>query len=435
MRVRERIDGVTGGASLVPLLILFGLNAVDELDRSAFSVLGPEVRDAFGLSLGQFTLLTAAVLPATLIVALPLARIADRRRRTPIAIIGAATWGMFAIFTGLAPTFLLLAMCRLGAGLGRAVNGPTHPTLLSDYYPPTARAKIFTAHRVANPLGQFVAPLIAGFVAAAVGWRTPFFILAVPTFLLVLVAVRYLREPERTGQRIDEGDVRLRQAFKTLWAIPTLRRMCMAFPFLAFVAIGLSQLMSFYYADVFNVRVQLRGIIAAFDGPFSVAGLIIGSVMIDRGLFKDPGRTLRIIGFAAAAISLLIVGVAVAPVLWMGVIFNYGVNILAPILLTGGIVIVSLISPPESRASSFALFEMFSLFGVIALPVVGVVGDRYGIRTGIAIVAPVLLIGSAVVISAARFVNRDLARIYPDYGKDKPPISTDSPAIEQTLTD
>src|SRR5688572_10761646 len=31
--------GVTGGAPVYPLLVLFGLNAVDELDRTAFGIL------------------------------------------------------------------------------------------------------------------------------------------------------------------------------------------------------------------------------------------------------------------------------------------------------------------------------------------------------------------------------------------------------------
>ena len=35
----------TAGYAIFPLVVLFGLNAVDELDRSAFGVLAPEIRD------------------------------------------------------------------------------------------------------------------------------------------------------------------------------------------------------------------------------------------------------------------------------------------------------------------------------------------------------------------------------------------------------
>lgn len=194
----------------------------------------------------------------------------------------------------------------------------------------------------------------------------------------------------------------------------------MCIPFLAFVTIGLQPLMSLYYRRVFGVPVEQRGIIQAFDSPFTVIGLAIGAVMIDRGVIKDAGRALRVIGLCAASIAILIAGVALAPNVVIGVAFNYGTNVLGPILFTGGIVIVSLVAPPESRSSAFALFEIFALIGVIALPIVGAVADAVGgaqgIRAGLGVLPPVLLIGSAIVVSAARFVKADIARIYPDYG-------------------
>ncbi|MSV48194.1 MAG: hypothetical protein F2914_04160, partial [Actinobacteria bacterium] len=41
---------LVGTGPVFPLLILFGLNAADELDRTAFGILLPNVRDAFGMS-------------------------------------------------------------------------------------------------------------------------------------------------------------------------------------------------------------------------------------------------------------------------------------------------------------------------------------------------------------------------------------------------
>ena len=412
--IRGRIAGLGGGAPLLPLGLLFALNAVDELDRGAFGVLLPEIRDHFGFGLRGATAITAAVVPAGLLFAFPIARLADRRRRKPVALAGATAWGCFALLTGLAPTILVLYLARIGAGLGRAVNSPIHPSMLSDFYPPSTRAKVMSAHRIANPVGQFVAPLIAGFAAAAVGWRVPFYVLAVPTFVVVALAMVKLHEPERTGQSLVEGDVKLREAFRSLWSVPTLRRLWMAFPFIAFVSIGLQPLFALYYNDEFGVGPRMRGVIQAFDGPFLVVGLVVGAVIIDRLVVRDPGRAVRIFGVAAMSIALMIVGMATAPALWVGVVFNYAINILAPILLTGGIVLISLVSPPESRASSFALFEIFSLAGVTSLLLVGIVGEELGIRTGMVVLTPALIIGAAIVVTAGKFANADIGRVYPD---------------------
>ena len=40
---------ICAGEPAFPLFVLFGLNAVDELDRAAFGILLPEIRDHFGL--------------------------------------------------------------------------------------------------------------------------------------------------------------------------------------------------------------------------------------------------------------------------------------------------------------------------------------------------------------------------------------------------
>jgi branched-chain amino acid transport system ATP-binding protein len=423
--LRARLAGIGGGASLVPLLILFGLNAVDELDRTAFMVLLPEIRDHFGLSLAGVTSLQAAIIPAGLLFALPVARLADRGRRTPITVAGAATWGVFSILTGLAPTVLLLWLTRVGAGLGRSVNNPVHASLLSDYYPPTSRAKVIGAHRAANTVGAFCGPLIAGFVAETVGWRVPFIVLALPTLVLVVIAQLRLREPERTGSRLAEGRVRFRAAFRTLWGVRTLRRLWVTFPLLAFVAIGFQAIMALYYSEIFGVRAGTRGVLQSFDTPFIVLGLVVGSRIIDRYIATDPGRGVRFFGVAALSIGVFILGLAWAPKLWIAVAFAYAVQTMATVLIAGGVSVVSLVSPPESRASAFALFEIFALLGVIALPIVGAIGDAVGLRTGMAILAPVLLLGAALVTTAAKFANDDIARIYPDHVRKPEAPSTE----------
>ena len=48
---RRWLNEVCGGQSAYPLIVLFGLNAVDELDRTAFGILLPNIRDEFGINL------------------------------------------------------------------------------------------------------------------------------------------------------------------------------------------------------------------------------------------------------------------------------------------------------------------------------------------------------------------------------------------------
>ncbi|HZX53725.1 MAG TPA: hypothetical protein VFE86_03550, partial [Ilumatobacteraceae bacterium] len=43
------LGDICEGESAFPLVVLFGLNAVDELDRTAFAILLPNIRDEFHL--------------------------------------------------------------------------------------------------------------------------------------------------------------------------------------------------------------------------------------------------------------------------------------------------------------------------------------------------------------------------------------------------
>ena len=82
---RRYFDDITAGYALYPLIILFGLNAVDELDRTVFGVLGPEIRDHFGLTNQGYLSLIALTLLGGLLLEVPLAYYADRLHRAASA--------------------------------------------------------------------------------------------------------------------------------------------------------------------------------------------------------------------------------------------------------------------------------------------------------------------------------------------------------------
>ncbi len=187
---------VCGGEAVYPLVILFGLNAVDELDRTAFAILLPEIRETFDLDLTTTLAFVAAVSIAALALQVPIAQLADRRPRLPLMIGGAVCWALFAGLTGLATTLWVLGIARSGSAVGKAVIDPTHNSLLADYYPLASRSRVYSTHRAANAVGAFVGPLVAGLLAYQFGWRLPFVVFVFPTLVFAFLALR-LREPVR----------------------------------------------------------------------------------------------------------------------------------------------------------------------------------------------------------------------------------------------
>jgi branched-chain amino acid transport system ATP-binding protein len=419
----QYFNEVTAGYALFPLLVLFGLNAVDELDRTAFGVLGPDIRDHFGLTNQGFLTLVALTLLGGLLLEIPLAYYSDRLPRVRIAVLGAAAWALFGGFTGLSTTILLLVIARSGAGMGRAVVTPTHNSLLPDYYPPQVRADVFGFHRLGNAVGAFLGPLLGGLLAAWLGWRAPFLIFMIPTLVLVVVGMR-LKEPGRghfereaagadaSVVHTDEVPPSFAESVRILWQVQTLRRIWISLPFLASSVIGLTVLTSLYYEQVFHLEEAQRGLVAALAEPAQVVGIILGIPLASRLMLRDPGAGLRWLSVVAVVIAGAWMTFALAPMLWVAVSMNVVISGLAALLAPGVFASLSLAIPPKVRALGFSMASLFILPGLVALYVVGGIADAYGIRQGLLIMVPIFLIGAWILSSASVFVRSDINRVW-----------------------
>ena len=176
----SRLAKFGGGATLFPLAVLFGIELLDQATQSAFNVLTPNIRDAFGLTNAGILLIVAIAGAAALLCTLPVAVLADRVNRVRIALIGAIVGPAFSIGLGLSQGVVVATVMLVGVSMGQAVIFPTHNSLLADYYPVPARPRVYSAHRSGISIGAIVGVLLGAGLAAIWSWRAPFFFFAVP---------------------------------------------------------------------------------------------------------------------------------------------------------------------------------------------------------------------------------------------------------------
>ncbi|HKX69851.1 MAG TPA: MFS transporter [Acidimicrobiales bacterium] len=414
----------TGGAPMYPLGVLFGLNMVDELDRTAFGVLLPEIRDHFGLDTNGILWVVALSLVAAIVLALPIGFYADRWRRVPIAIGGASVWGLFSALTGLAANLWTLGIARTGAGLGRAVNDPVHNSLIADYYDIPVRPRVYSVHRYANALGQFLGPFSAGLLAYYIGWRAPFVIFSVVTALFIVLAFK-LREPvrgrfERRAMGVsaevadtEEEPPSWAESFRIIWQVRSLRRIFYALPFLAIAVVGLLTLGGLYYDEVFNLDERARGFVAAgIEGGAQLVGLIVGIPVATRLMLKGPGHVVRFLANMSLIVAGGLVVFATAPNIGVAIAANAVISGSFFMLIPGIYAVLSLAVPAKVRAFGFAVGTLWILPGLLLLPVVGELADNYGIRWGLIAAVPVFLVGSFVLASGGAFVEHDIHQVW-----------------------
>ncbi len=418
-RLREKI---TGGAPLFPLVVLFGLNALDELDRTAFGVLIPEIRDHFNLSNeGVFTLVALVAIPI-LVLEIPIAFRSDRSSRVRIATVGAVAWGLFSMLTGLAPTIGVLIGARIGAGIGRAVNTPTHNSLLSDYYGLGVRGKVYGAHRVANSLGEFLGPMLGGLLAFFFSWRVPFVVFILPTAVFVVLAMR-LREPTRGAHErrsmgaseetieTEEAPPTFAEAWRIAWQVKTLRRIWFSLPFLAAAIIGLAALLAIYYEDVFGLNEAQRGFVFAGAQLAGILGRSFAAPRTNRMLVEHPENALRFLGLVGVLVAMIWPALAYAPSVGLAIVFHCAIAALLLVLTPGIYATLSLTIPPRIRGLGFSIGSLWIVPGVLVLVVIGGVADDVGIRQGLLVMVPIFIVGAAIIASAGQFIASDIAKV------------------------
>lgn len=417
------LRGVCGGEAAFPLVVLFGLNAVDELDRTAFAILLPNIRDDFNLNNTKVLGLVALASVAALALQVPIAQLADRTKRVPLAIAGALVWAMFSGMTGLATGVVLLVIARSGSSIGKAVIDPTHNSLLADYYPIETRSKVFSTHRAANAIGSFVGPLVAGLLAFQFGWRVPFLVFMVPTVIFAVMAFR-MHEPVRgkweraaMGSSDDVANTEetvpsFAESWRTVQKIPTLQRLWWSLPFLATALIGFVVLASLLYEEKFNLDERARGVASAIAEPFQLVGLVVGTRYITKRFMTDMAALIRFVSRIAMLTSVIAIGFAVSPNIVVAVIFNCVISATLAIVGPGILVALSLAIPARARATGFSVASLWVIPGLLVLPLIGWISSHIGIRWGMLTLVPLFIIGSLILGSATNTINADIAQVW-----------------------
>jgi len=414
--LRAKVLEATDGAPTTPLLLLFGLNFVDEFDRVAFATLTPEIRDAFNLSDAGIVGIGVLTGVFVLMASLPIGFVADRYNRIRVSALAALLWGTMSVLTGIVPVLALLVVVRLLAGMGRVINEVVHPSLLSDYYEPKTHPRVFLIHRMANPLSALSA-LVAGGVGATLGWQWAFVLLAVPTVPLLLALVK-LREPAR-GASIDpeaaeeapEVATSFAEARRQLFAVPTLRRLWLGAFLLGFGALSIGQLLTLFFENVYGFGALGRGFAQFVLGFGVVVGLLVGGRLATAALARDDApRLATITGLSFVEFAIGLALMAAAPWAPLSLVFAFVLAIGLGAYQPAYFPLVGMVAPPRVRSQAYAYAILFVGLGAfVAIPISGIGEDR-GYRLAVAILAGFIALAGLVGASARRFVGRDVAQ-------------------------
>jgi MFS family permease len=284
--------------------VLFAVNLLNFYDRQALGPLIEPIRREFHLTDTQLGLLGTIFTILYAIVGVPFGRLTDSRSRKRLLALGMMVWSALTAASGLAVSYTMLLVTRMGVGVGEAVCAPVGTSWIGDLFPVTRRSRALAFFMLAVPLGTGLSYIVCGPVAQAFGWRAAWWIAAAPVVVLVPLLL-LLKEPRRGA---SESHLSAGQ-HKAAWSvvkIPTLWWITASGVLINFNLYALGTFLPAFLTRVHGLSVARSGL--WLGAGHMVAGLCaatMGGVMGDWAIrWRKNGRMLAAAGAALAAAPL-----------------------------------------------------------------------------------------------------------------------------------
>ena len=342
------------------------------VDRQILSLLVVPIRRDLGISDTQMSLLMGLSFALFYtVLGLPIARWADRGSRRGLLVVGVAMWSVMTGLSGLAATFPLLLLARVGVGVGEATLAPTSTSLLADYFPREMLGRALSVYGLGVFLGSGLAYVIGGQIVGLVSdrglwtlplvgavhpWQTVFFFIGAPGLLIALLmfTVKEPRRAEGTGAAVPIGEVfgYLRANSRTF----TLQSL--GFALSATVNYGIAAWLATFLIRTYGWTATRAGTVqGALTMTIGVVGTLAGGWMSDRWVRAGRVDGPLLVGITGAAGMLVsataypLMASAWAAVAWLAV-----VNFFAALPWGAASAAAAEIVPARIRAQGIALY-------------------------------------------------------------------------------
>jgi MFS family permease len=385
-------SGLTRQAAAYGLGVMTLLNFVNYIDRYVLPAVGPRVKESLQLTDTQFGFLGSAFLIAYMLIAPLFGRLGDRGSRTRLMALGVAIWSLATAAGGLTRNFFQMLVARSAVGVGEASYAAISPALISDYYPPERRGRVFAIFYLAIPVGSAVGYLLGGVLEHLFGWRAAFFAVGLPGLLLALLA---LSAPDPPRGINDAPEARVEPVgtyWETLLVLARNRSYVIAVAGYALYTFAVGG-MSFWMPSYLNRERGLAlaradiliGVVTVLAG---IGGTFLGGYLADKLAPRVRQAYLYVSGFSmlAAIPAAWLAFTAVSPAGYISALFAAEFLVF---FSTGpiNVVLVSVVSVGiRATAMAVSIFAIHLLGDAAAPWLLGALSDRVGLATAVLVV-------------------------------------------------
>jgi MFS family permease len=444
----QTADGADGAAQKAPwprplvawygIAMICGVTIFGNIDRGIMSLLVGSIKRDTGFTDTQLSLLLGAAYSITYMsLGLPMARVADVKRRTYMLPSALAVWSLGTAFCGLAQNFTQFFMARMVIGGGECVKAPTSASLIPDLVKRQHLPRAFGVYNLSVNLGESLALALGGallgwfalhhLVLPGIGrvhdWQAVYLTLGLPGILFALLFMLTVKEPVRQGRKV-KGSVPI----KTVWhfftrsqarwiLMPGLLSACLSNIYL--VGVG-------GWRPVFVERTY--GMHAAEYGPImglvSLAalpiGLTLGTLLAEKMARHWDDGHLRLVFFAELIALPIAIATPLMPSFTLMMVSQFFASTMILVMAPARQTAQMIITPNEMRSQINAVY-MFTV-GVIGQglgpTVVALITDyvfqdegsiRYAMVTTAAVAMPVMVLCTFIALKPYGALYREVS--------------------------
>lgn len=405
------------GYSNYVFILLFLLYMFDYIDRTVVTSMFSSIERDYGISHMQSGLLMSAVYWAIVILTFPVSILVDRWSRTKTIGVMAVMWSIATALCALTGNYVQLFMARLLIGVGEAGYAPGGTAMISGLYPIDRRSRMMGIWNASIPLGSAIGVLLGGIIAARLGWKHAFGIVAIPG-MIVAVLFLFVKDYKTVDLSFYDKNSRKikmerKDMVKEFISKPSVLYTYFGIAAVVFVTTSMLTWLPTYFEKMHDIPQETAGKMASSVMVLAIVGAPLGGFLTDR--WRKTRTNARLI-FPALSTFLTSIILFIALILLRGTVqyiafLIFGILIMS--FVSGAAAVTQDVIHPGLRATSYAIAVVVqNLLGASTAPVImGKIYDLTNIQTALSILPLILLIGALLFWLGSKHYVTDMERV------------------------
>ncbi len=197
--------------------VFFVFMLLHQCDKLLIGPLTTPIMKEFGINHAQMGFITTGALIVGAFFYPLWGYLYDRYARAKLLALASFIWGATTWISAIAPTYPTFMATRASTGIDDS-SYPGLYSLISDYFMPQVRGKIYGLLELSMPIGYLLGMILGLFLGGVVGWRGVFYITGSLGILLAAIIFFSVREPPRGQSEPELADLEHIANYRFSWA-------------------------------------------------------------------------------------------------------------------------------------------------------------------------------------------------------------------------